>query len=248
MINLFNNFIYEPLLAVLVFIYQNIAFGDLGLSIILLTIFVRVVLFPVFWKSAKDQALMNRLQPHIKQIQLDHKDDREEQAKKLMALYKEHRLNPLSGFLLLLIQLPILIAIYHIILRDLTTDIFTNFYFLGLLDLGEKSLVLAVIAAAFQYLQGKISFPRRNSSKKDDLSASMAQMGRMMIIIGPAVTFFILVNLPAAVGIYWTTSVLFSLGQQVIINKKLPKIEHDGEYSGKNKKHAGADGLQKNSG
>src|SRR3989344_4200053 len=102
MANLFNNFIYEPLLAVLVFIYQNIAFGDLGLSVILLTVFVRVVLFPVFWKSAKDQALMNRLQPHIKQIQLDHKDDREEQAKKLMALYKEHRLNPLSGFLLLL--------------------------------------------------------------------------------------------------------------------------------------------------
>ena len=191
---------------------------------------------------------MARLQPHIKKIQLDHKDNREEQAKKLMALYREHRLNPLSGFLLLLVQLPILIAIYRIFLNEITVDVFSNLSFLGILDLSERSLVLAVTAAVFQYFQSKISLPRRNKSDGSGPLAGLAGMGRTMVVIGPVITFVILVNFPAALGIYWTTSVLFSLGQQVIINKRLPKIEHDGEHSRKNKKHVGTDGFQENSG
>jgi YidC/Oxa1 family membrane protein insertase len=238
MIQIFNNYIYEPMLSVLIFIYGNIALEDLGLAIIILTLFVRIVLFPIFWKSAKDQAIMARLQPHIKKIQLDHKDNREEQAKRLMTLYREHRLNPLSGFLLLLLQLPVLIAIYRIFLNEITTDVFGNLSLLGILDLSERSLILAVAAAVFQYFQTKISLPRRNKSDGSGPLAGIAGMGRTMVVIGPVITFVILVNFPAALGLYWTTSVLFSLGQQVIINKKLPKIEHDGEHSGKNQEHA----------
>jgi YidC/Oxa1 family membrane protein insertase len=188
---------------------------------------------------------MARLQPHIKKIQLDHKDNREEQAKRLIALYREHRLNPLSGFLLLLIQLPVLIAIYQIFLREITTEVFGSLSFLGILNLGERSLVLAVLAATLQYFQTKISLPKQNKNQAEGGLAAMAQMGRTMVIVGPVFTFFILVNFPAALGLYWTTSVLFSLGQQVIINKKLPKTEHDRKHTGDNKKHAGADGLQK---
>lgn len=233
MTQLFNNYIYEPMLSVLIFIHGNVALGDLGLAIIILTLLIRIVLFPIFWKSAKDQAIMARLQPHIKKIQLDHKDNREEQAKRLMALYREHRLNPLSGFFLLLLQLPILIAIYQIFLREITTDVFGNLSFLGILDLSERSLTLAVLAAVFQYLQSKLALPKSSPSQ-----SQFAQVGRTMVVIGPVITFVILLNFPAALGLYWTTSVLFSLGQQVIINKKLPKIKHDDERGGENQKHA----------
>lgn len=235
MIQLFNNYIYEPLFSVLIFIYNNVAFEDLGMAIIMLTLFVRIVLFPIFWKSAKDQAIMARLQPHIKKIQLDHKDNREEQAKRLMALYREHRLNPLSGFLLLLLQLPILIALYQIFLREITTDVFSNLSLLGILDLNERNLILAAAAAILQYFQSKLALPKSSSSSQ------FGQMGRMMVVIGPVITFVILMNFPAALGLYWTTSVLFSLGQQVIINKKLPRIGHDnndGKRAGENEKHA----------
>jgi len=221
MISLFNTYLYQPILSVLIFIYEGIALQDLGLAIIILTIFIRIVLFPLFYKGAKDQALMQRLQPHIKKIQL--KDNKEEQARKLMALYRRNRLNPLSGIFLLLLQLPILIALYQVFLRELTTGIFDNLTFLGLIDLSEKSLGLAVLAALLQYAHGKLSMPSRSQT------ASMGQFasaGRMMIVMGPVLTFVILVNFPAALGIYWTVSTLFSLGQQVFINKKLPKIEH----------------------
>ncbi len=238
MAGIFNNFIYEPLLSVLVFIYQNLAFGDLGISIIILTLFVRVVLFPIFWKSAKDQALMARLQPHIKKIQLDHKDNREEQAKRLMALYREHRLNPFAGFFLLLLQLPILFALYRIFLHEITADVFGSLSFLNILDLSERSIVLAVVAAALQYFQTKLSLPRKSKSKEEGFLAQVAGAGRMMAVIGPVITFAILMNFPAALGLYWTTSVLFSLGQQVIINRKLPRFENDGEHSGKNQEYA----------
>jgi YidC/Oxa1 family membrane protein insertase len=226
MIQLFNSYIYEPMLSVLVFIYQNFALGDLGIAIIILTLFVRIVLFPIFWKSAKDQALMARLQPHIKKIQLDHKDNREEQAKQLMALYREHRLNPLSGFLLLLLQLPILIAIYQIFLREITTEVFSNISFLGILDLSERSIILAVTAAVFQYFQSKLALAPKTGDDKTGPAAQFAQIGRTMVVVGPVITFVILINFPSALGLYWTTSVLFSLGQQIVINKKLPKIEH----------------------
>lgn len=230
MISLFNTYLYQPILSILVFIYEHLAFQDLGLAIIILTIFIRVVLFPLFYKGAKDQALMQRLQPHIKKIQLDHKNNKEEQARMLLALYRKHRLNPFSSIFLLLLQLPILIALYQVFLRELTSGIFDNLTFLGLIDLSEKSLALAVLAALLQYAHGKFSMPTQSGKAG---MGQFAQMGRMMIIMGPALTFIILVNFPAALGLYWAVSTLFSLGQQVFINKKLPKIEHDGKTNPK---------------
>ena len=109
---LYTTYLYQPILAVLVFIYNSVGFSDLGLSIIILTILVRIILFPIFYKSAKDQTLLQRLQPHIKKIQLDHKDNREVQAKALLSLYKEHKVNPFTGFALLLVQLPIFIVLF----------------------------------------------------------------------------------------------------------------------------------------
>lgn len=223
MTEIFNNLIYEPLLSVLVFIYNNIAFGDLGLAIIILTVLIRVVLFPIFWKSEKDKLLMARLQPYIKKIQLDHKGNREEQAKRLIALYREHRLNPFSGFLLILLQLPVLIAIYQIFLREITVEVFNNIAFLNLVDLSKRSLVFAVLAAALQYFQSKLALPQERN-----ISSQFAGIGRIMVVVGPVITFAVLVNFPAALSLYWTTSILFSLGQQIIINKKLPKKEYDG--------------------
>ncbi|HXF44235.1 MAG TPA: YidC/Oxa1 family membrane protein insertase [Candidatus Paceibacterota bacterium] len=241
MSEIFNTYLYEPLLAVLVFIYQNIAFHDLGVSIILLTFLVRLVLFPLFYKSAKDQSLMQRLQPHIQKIQLDHKDNKEQQARALMDLYKKHRLNPFSGFLLLLIQLPILIALYQIFLKEIGNNIFTAHDFLGILDLGSKSVLLAVVAALLQYLLGKMTM---GAQPKSERSGQMFFQMKMMVYVAPAFTFVILLNFPAALGIYWSASTLFSLLQQVIINKKLPKLTHDRESDSKNKENGGPNGFR----
>jgi len=220
MANLFNTYLYEPILAVLVFIYQNLSFHDLGLAIIILTILVRVVLFPIFYKSAKDQSLMQGLQPHIKKIQKDHKDNKEKQAAALMALYRQNKVNPLSGLLLIIIQLPIIIALYQVFLKGLSGVVFDNHTFLGIIDLGAKSLILVVAAALLQYVQGKLSLPPQSS---DEQSKKIFQTSRMMTILGPIITLVILINLPSAISLYWAVSTIVSIGQQVYINKKIAR-------------------------
>ncbi|MBI5732900.1 membrane protein insertase YidC [Candidatus Jorgensenbacteria bacterium] len=215
---LYQTYIYQPILSVLIFIYNTIAGHDLGIAIVLLTILVRIVLFPIFYKGARDQTIMQRLQPHIQKIQSDNKGNREEQARKLMSLYKEHRLNPFSGFLLIIIQLPIFIALFNLFTKELSGGAFDSKMFLGLIDLESKSLPLVLIAAVLQYYQGKISVPSKNSS--------MPAAGKMMVFLGPILTVVVLSTLPSALGLYWIVSTLFSIAQQIYINKKTPSTEH----------------------
>ncbi|KXB08622.1 hypothetical protein AKJ56_00735 [candidate division MSBL1 archaeon SCGC-AAA382N08] len=238
MVHLFNNYIFEPILSLLVWIYQNLSLGELGLAIIILTILIRVVLLPFFYKSSKDQALIRKLQPRVDEIKKKHKDNREQQGKELMALYKEHKLNPFSGFLLLLIQLPIFIALFKIF-RDpeLITQTFENISFLGIIDLTETSMPLVVAAAALQYLQAKTSMKvNKKNSTSSNKNNSLAKMGNSMVYIAPVLSFVVLTQLPSALALYWITSALFSTGQQLVINKKIAEVDISPKKEGEKEK------------
>ncbi|MGC9610652.1 MAG: YidC/Oxa1 family membrane protein insertase [Minisyncoccia bacterium] len=216
---LFDSYIYNPIFEVLKFIYyQNLSFHDLGLSIVILTVLIRLILLPVFYKGAKDQTIIQKIQPHIKKIQLDHKDDKEKQARELMALYKEHRINPFSSILFLLVQLPIFFALFRIFSKEITVAVFPTLSFFGLIQLNEKSLTLTIAAALLQYFQTKMTLaPKLNNGPRDSMAANQ----KMMMYIGPLITLIVLFNLPSAIGLYWTVSNLFSIIQQFFINKKI---------------------------
>ena len=240
MIALFNAILYQPLLNGLIFLYNTIAFKDFGIAIILLTIVIRLLLFPIFQKSTRHQKQMQDLQPKLKKLQDQHKGDKAKQAEAMMSLYKEHKISPFSGFLMLLIQIPILIALYQVFSKSLSPDFLSSLYsfvsapenihysFLGLINLAEKNIIIGILAAAAQYFQGKISLPKRELGQN---LTTAERMGRNMVFIGPALTGFILLSLPSALGIFWIVGSLFSIGQQIIINKesnvgklaKLPK-------------------------
>lgn len=215
MLSLYHTFFYNPILEALIFVYQNITFQDLGLAIIVLTLLFRLILFPLFYKRDKDQTLFQKIQPQIKKIQKELKDNKEEQVKALMELYKEHKVNPFGSMLLVLIQLPILIAIYQVILKEIGN--FDNFTLLGFINLREKSVVLAAIAAILQYYQVKISLPKKNERQEKEKQAF--DTASLMIILGPVLTFGILTNFPSALGVYWLASTVFSIIQQFFINK-----------------------------
>lgn len=208
MSSLFNTIIYQPLEKTLVFLYDTVAFQDLGIAIVLLTVIIRFIFYPLFYKAFKNQTIMQKLQPEIQKIQHDHKGNREKQAQALMELYRQHKVNPLSGFLLILVQLPVLIALYRLFLSGIPGDL--NHSFLGLIDLQSRSIVMVGLAAIAQYFQGRLSLPK-----------SAAGIARQMTFIGPALTVIILYTLPAAVGLYWLVTSLFSLVQQMIINKHI---------------------------
>ncbi len=237
MSSLFHSIFYQPLFNGLVFFYNTIAFRDVGLAIVLLTIAIRFILFPLFYKSFKNQAIMQKIQPELQKIQHEHKENKEKQAQAMMELYRQHNVNPFSSFLLLFVQLPVLIALYRVFLKGFAdvalVDLYTfvanpghmNTVSLGLIDLGKRSILIVVLAAIVQYYQGRASLPAgRHGVPKQGGSLPAGRQGaqdmaRKMVLLGPALTVMVLFTLPAAVGLYWLTASAFSLVQQIYINK-----------------------------
>lgn len=236
--NIINQFfyaiLYQPLVNALVFFYNTIAFEDLGIAIIFLTLAIRLILYPLFHKGARQQTMMQKLQPQLKAIQQEHKKDRAKQTEAMMALYKENKVNPFSGIFFLLIQIPVLITLYQIFLKSLTPQAFAAVLysfvhfsgemqtsFLGLIDLGSKSIVMVVLAAIAQFIQSKLAMPKRVDSSAP--LTTQEQVSRNMVYIGPLLTLFIFYSFPAAISLYWVISSLFSIVQQLFINRDLEK-------------------------
>lgn len=233
MVYLYQQIFYRPVLNTLIFFYETISFHDLGVAIILATIIIRLILFPFFHKGAKQQMLMQRIQPKVKEIQKKHKDDRDQQAKALMELYKEHGVNPFSGILLLIIQIPILITFYYVIRSGIGTTQITGLYsfvptpqsinplFLGFINLANPNFLLILAAALAQYVQARLAI-YRNPAGGSTLSQA-EKIARQMVFAGPIITILVFYNFPAALGLYWFTSSAFSAVQQYFVNKHLQK-------------------------
>ncbi|MBI2013458.1 MAG: membrane protein insertase YidC [Candidatus Colwellbacteria bacterium] len=229
---LFNELLYRPFLNALVFLYENVTFGDLGLAIIALTIIIRIILFPLFHKSAHYQKITQSLQPKLKKIQKDHKDNREAQTKAMLALYSEHKINPFTPILLLIAQIPILIALFLVIKGGFSEEALSSLYsfvprpevindkFLGVVDLTQMNIFVVLLAVAAQYMHGKLTLSKRKSGEEP---SKAEELGRKMVFMGPAITFIVLLNFPSALGLYWLTSTSFSLIQQVIVNRQINK-------------------------
>ncbi len=230
MINIFNQVLYYPLFNALIWLYNNIAFHDLGIAIVILTILIRFILYPLSRKAIQSQKAMSTLQPKIKEIQKKYKN-KEEQAKQMMALYKENKVNPMAGCLPILVQFPILIALYRVFFTGLDPEKLNglysfvqkpeslNFIFLGLVDLSVRSITLAVIAGILQFIQAKMIMPKKdNSKKKEGLKIGnldfSSLMGQQMTYFMPIITVFIALSLPAALPLYWIVITLFGIIQQ----------------------------------
>ena len=242
----FTTILYKPMFNALAWLYQNVAFQDLGVAIILLTLVIRFLLFPLFQKTVKHQQITQNIQPEIKKIQKKHKDDKEAQAKDIIELYGKHKINPMTPLIALAIQLPIIFVLYRIFINGFSNGALDLLYssihlpaapeqtFLGLIDLTQSSLVIAVLAAVLQYTQGSLSLKKRGGNKGDEPSKA-EKMGKKMILFMPVITLAILSNLPAAVGIYWSTTTIFSIFQQALVVRSLNKedqkklsLGHDG--------------------
>jgi len=233
MVYLYQQIFYRPILNLLIYFYQTIAYHDLGIAIILVTLFIRLILYPFFHTGAKQQMLMQRIQPKIKEIQTVHKDDKDKQGKALMELYKEHGINPFSGILLLIIQIPILLTFYWVIRSGIGTAQITGLYsfiavpqtinplFLGVINLTKPNFILILAAAAAQYFQAKLTIYRSPSNKAPLSQAE--KIARQMVFMGPIITILVFYNFPAALGLYWLMSSLFSAIQQYFVNKHLQK-------------------------
>lgn len=230
----YNEVLYRPLFNGLIFIYSIIPFADLGLAIILLTVVVRLVLFPATLRMFRSQAALRALSPKIKEIQEKYKDQKDEQARRLMALYAEAKVNPFSGCLPILIQLPFLIALYNVFWKGLSPldrgalysfveaplEFGTTMF--GLVSLTEASIVLALLAGATQFVQAKLMpqpeppTVKSNRALQPDLSKILSLQTKYLFPVLIAVWSF---SLPAALPLYWTTMNVLAIVEQIWIKK-----------------------------
>ncbi|MFA6255255.1 MAG: YidC/Oxa1 family membrane protein insertase [Patescibacteria group bacterium] len=236
MAQFFTTILYQPLLNLLVFLYNIIPGHDLGLAIILLTVLIKLVLYPFARQSIKSQKALQDLQPKVEALKKQYKDDKEKMAKEMMVLYKAEKVNPLSSCLPLLIQLPFLIAVYQVFRTGLDSSSLSLLYpfvqnpgqlnaiSFGFLDLAKVNLVLAGLTGLAQFWQTKMLMakkqPKIEGAKDENM---MAMMNKQMLYFMPVFTVIIGASLPAGLVLYWLVMTVLTALQQLLMfrhNKK----------------------------
>ncbi|MBI4435338.1 membrane protein insertase YidC [Candidatus Uhrbacteria bacterium] len=240
----FHNVLSVPIFNLLVFLYNVLPGADIGFAIIALTILIKLILWPFMSQSLRSQKAMQELQPKIEELKSKHGDDREGLAKAMMELYQKEKVNPLASCLPLLIQLPILIALYRVLLAGFGPETLAELYpfvtnpgeighvFLGVINLSTASLYLAILAGYFQFMQTRMLITKRPpkpvAGKKGALDETMlASMNKSMLMFMPVITVVIGATLPAGLTLYWVTVNIVSILQQQFVFSKIrnPKTE-----------------------
>jgi YidC/Oxa1 family membrane protein insertase len=233
---MFTTIFYQPILNLLVWIYNFLPGHDIGLAVIILTIIIKAVFWPLSGKAVKSQRAMQLLQPKIDALKQKYPkpEDREAMTKEMMALYKEEKINPFSSCLPLLIQLPFLWAIFRVFRDELlgkASGLIYPFIFnpgplnvmaFGFLDFSKSNVVLAVLAGAAQFFQAKMMPMQKPAVKGDGAKdESMAvMMNKQMLYIFPVLTVMICLSLPSGLAFYWLITTLLTILQQVLVFKK----------------------------
>lgn len=227
MTGIFEALLYTPLFNLLVFLYDTVALGDFGVAIILLTVVIRLVLSPLSIRALESQRKLGELQPKIQEVQKKFKDDPQKQTREVMALYKENKTNPFSGCLLLLVQLPVLFALYRISVAGFGEESLSALYgfiarpeslnslFIGFFDLTKRSVVLSVFAGALQFFQMKLSFSKPGNASV----GSLAGLNRQMLYFLPLMIIMISLSFPAGLPLYMMATTAFSILEQIYVNK-----------------------------
>lgn len=241
---MWNTYIYEPLYNTFVFILGHSPNYSTGFAVIVFTILVKLLLFPLYQKSIYSQQILRTIDPKIKEIQQKYKDNREELGKKLMEIYKEYKINPLTSFFLILIQIPILFALYKVFSQGLINHEGALYsfvkmpenpqnIFLGFVDMTKPLILFSILAGITQHIQAKISFPKtedkkvevEEKKKQPSFQDELAKNMRVQVIyILPLMIVFIGAVLPSAITLYWIVVNIFGIAQEKYVKSKIKVI------------------------
>lgn len=230
---LFQTIVFQPIFNLLVGLYNVVP--DIGIVIALVTLAIKLVLWPLTASSIKAQKAMSDLQPKLDELKVTYKDNQQQLAQETMRIYKENKVNPFGSCLPLLIQLPIFLALYWALSAGLSSQNFNLLYSfvhnpgaintvtLRLFDLNHPSVVLAVLAGAAQFWQAKMLMRRKppvaaGEGSKDEGMAAM--MNKQMLYMMPLLTVVIGFKLPSGLTLYWLISTILTVIQQKILFRK----------------------------
>ena len=194
---------------------DKLGFGNYGIAIILLTIIIKMLLYPLTAKQIKSMKAMQALQPQLKKLQEKYKDNPQMMQQKLAALYQNAGVNPLAGCLPLLIQMPILMGMYYALYNFDYGGATPSFLWLSSLSETDSSYILPILSALTTFLQQKMSMTETTSQT------------RVLMIIMPLFIGWISLNFPAGLVLYWVTMNIVQIAQQwwIIRNEEIEKKE-----------------------
>lgn len=222
---------FTPLFNVLILLTWVTPGHDLGLAIIFLTVIIRAIFFPLSIKAQRSQRAMNALAPKLEELKQKHKGDQAAQGAATMQLYKEHGVNPVAGCIPLLIQLPILIALYRVFIAGLNPASLGGLYsfvhnpgdiktmLFGLISITSKNRYLAILAGLLQFVQAKQSAQYMQGAGAPN--PQMKAMNAQMVYFLPAFIVVIGWNLSAGLVLYWVTTTLCSMVEQWYLKRHI---------------------------
>uniref|UniRef100_A0A7C4M0F3 Membrane protein insertase YidC n=1 Tax=candidate division CPR3 bacterium TaxID=2268181 RepID=A0A7C4M0F3_UNCC3 len=231
---IWNELLIKPMLNLMLFLYNVLPTHDLGLVIIVITIIIRLLVLPLSIRASRSQRKLKNLTPQLNELKEKYKGDQQALARAQMEFYKQNGVSPMGSCLPVLIQLPILIALYRV-LTDMITKIdpafvypfiylpeTINHTFLGFLDLSRpEKYVMPILAGGLQYVLGVMTTPIDKS--KNAVSSPESAITKQMLFMMPLMTVFLAISVPSGLTLYWIVTTVFSIGQQVWVNKEKRK-------------------------
>lgn len=237
--NFWHTFFFDPVYNTLVFFVDIIPGGDVGIAIIATVLVVKTILLPISIKAAKTQKVMREIEPKLKKIKEDNKDDKQEQAQAMMKLYKEAGMNPFASIILIFLQIPFIIALYFsvysgggIAFPEINMAVLYSFVevpmtvtmnFLSLIDITERSVFLALGAGVTQYIHVNLTMPKlkpKEAGAEPNLKEDfMRNMQTQMKYVMPVLIAVVAYSISAAIALYFLVSNLTTIAQEYFVKK-----------------------------
>jgi YidC/Oxa1 family membrane protein insertase len=224
--------IHAPLYNAIVALLEVVPGASLAAAVVILTVVVRLALFPVSKSALLSQIKMREMQPEIEALRARHKDDPQKLAAETMALYRKNKVNPFASFGMILVQIPIFIGLYSVFSSSFDAVDLSLLYpfvpapaeavnpFLFGIDLRDRSVALALVAAVAQHLAGRFLIQSVQAPKVDGFQADFSKaMRSMSLYFMPALTFTFSAAVTAALPLYWTIGSIFTIGQELYLRR-----------------------------
>lgn len=222
------------------FLIAHVPHGDAGLAIITMTLIMRAVLYPVFTSSIRTQMGMQAMQGELDVVSARYKDDKEALARERIALLKKYKVNPFAGVVALILQLVLIIALYYAMFREgfpvvdkallysfVHAPAFVSTNFFGILDLlTPHHVILALLVGASQYMAIRLTLmrtPAPQGATEDKLAAHKMQQ-QMLRYFMPAMITVVAYFFAGAVGLYFLTTNIVSLGQELLVRRQFKNL------------------------
>jgi YidC/Oxa1 family membrane protein insertase len=230
----FNTVFYDPIYNLLVTFVALVPGADVGLAVIALTVLIRLILLPFSLSAARTQRAMRALEPKLNEIKEKHKENKEELARKTLELYRTEKVNPFASILTLFIQIPILIALFWVFYYEAfpmlevarlyaftptPTDIQVSF--LGLIEMGGKSIILAALAGVTQFAQAHFALSKAPKPTGTGMQADFSRVMTLQLrYVFPILIAVIGYTTSAAIALYFVTANIVGVLQEWYVRRK----------------------------